>query len=941
MVCSNISAKVIRSTRSLQWSDKSRNVKMSRLFYNYGKFCASHPWEVMVAFLTLSICMFSMGPSGHHESNFMCKALDGTPTSCYSKEALSGDVVLVTITRCLALLYVYHQFRNLYKLGSKYLVGIAGLFTVFSSFVFSSGVINFLNGDFSELNTAMPLFLLLADLPKACLLAQFALSSYTREEVRKNIARGMSILGPSLTLDTMVETLAIGVGTLSGVKRMEDLSYLACLSVIVNYIIFMTFFPACLSLALELSHSQEGKPVWQFSSLAKVLQVESEQAPNPVIQRVKLIMSAGLMLVHTLSRWQLEGSRGSLSESNSSSDATSNFYTQDNIDFYDSHIRKYFMFGYEQLVMVGLVFALAVKYIFFDSKDNEMMMMAATQQSSSYSYYSESTQTTSSERGASPDRRSSPATPTITISQDSDTESVIIDGHPRLDDKRKSSFFIGDNVDDTASESSEDIETVDKEIQTIESNIEEALVPFKKVDAEPRPLDQLIALLASEEGHKELTDDEVILLVTSKRLQAYRLESALEDPTRGVKIRRLLLEKTVPLGKHLYNLPYLHYDYSLVMGACCENVVGYMPIPVGIAGPLLLNGREFHVPMATTEGCLVASTNRGCRALTMSGGVKSSIVGDGMTRGPVIRFPTAMRAAEVLIWLEREENFEIIKAAFDSTSRFARLKRVQTRIAACYLFVRLVAKTGDAMGMNMLSKGAELAMERLKQEFPDMELLGLSGNVCTDKKPAAINWIEGRGKSVVAEAHLPAKIVSEVLKTDVEALVRLNISKNLIGSSMAGSIGGFNAHAANIVTAIYIATGQDPAQNISSSNCITIIESRGQDNKDLYISCTMPSMELGTIGGGTILSPQASCLDLLGVRGSCADEPGRNAKQLASIICGTVLAAELSLMSALAADHLVKAHMKHNRSNVSLNAAPTTLPSQSSSANLFTANCKQ
>ena len=132
--------------------------------------------------------------------------------------------------------------------------------------------------------------------------------------------------------------------------------------------------------------------------------------------------------------------------------------------------------------------------------------------------------------------------------------------------------------------------------------------------------------------------------------------------------------------------------------------------------------------------------------------------------------------------------------------------------------------TGDAMGMNMISKGTEKALVHLSSVFPTMELISVSGNYCTDKKPAAINWIEGRGKSVVAECVISGKIVESVLKTTVEKLVRVNTSKNLIGSAMAGSIGGFNAHAANIVTAIFLATGQDPAQNVESSNCITIME---------------------------------------------------------------------------------------------------------------------
>ena len=128
------------------------------------------------------------------------------------------------------------------------------------------------------------------------------------------------------------------------------------------------------------------------------------------------------------------------------------------------------------------------------------------------------------------------------------------------------------------------------------------------------------------------------------------------------------------------------------------------------------------------------------------------------------------------------------------------------------------------MGMNMISKGTEKALEAMSAQFPQMQVLALSGNYCTDKKPAAINWIEGRGKSVVAEAVVPGKYVKSILKTTVADLVNLNTKKNLVGSAMAGSIGGFNAHAANILTAMFLATGQDPAQNVESSNCITLME---------------------------------------------------------------------------------------------------------------------
>jgi hydroxymethylglutaryl-CoA reductase (NADPH) len=260
------------------------------------------------------------------------------------------------------------------------------------------------------------------------------------------------------------------------------------------------------------------------------------------------------------------------------------------------------------------------------------------------------------------------------------------------------------------------------------------------------------------------------------------------------------------------------------MGACCENVVGYIPIPLGVAGPLKIDGELFPIPMATAEGTLVASTSRGCKALNAGGGVSTVLTQDAMTRGPAIDFPSVVEAGRAKRWIDSPEGYGILKEAFESTSRFAKLQRLKCGIAGRTLYVRFATSTGDAMGMNMISKGTEKALATLAEYFPSMVVLALSGNYCTDKKPAAINWIEGRGKSVVAEAVIPGKVVKSVLKTTVESLVNVNIKKNLIGSAMAGSIGGFNAHAANILTAIFLATGQDPAQNVESSQCMTLME---------------------------------------------------------------------------------------------------------------------
>lgn len=427
-----------------------------------------------------------------------------------------------------------------------------------------------------------------------------------------------------------------------------------------------------------------------------------------------------------------------------------------------------------------------------------------------------------------------------------------------------------------------------------------------------------IEKMLQEKRAHELSDEEIVALSLRGKIPGYALEKTLKDFTRAVKVRRSIISRTKATEEltsilDRSKLPYDSYNWAQVFGACCENVIGYMPIPVGVAGPLVIDGRSYMIPMATTEGVLVASASRGCKAINSGGGAVTVLTADGMTRGPCVTFETLERAGAAKLWLDSEEGQRVMKKAFNSTSRFARLQEMKTALAGTNLYIRFKTTTGDAMGMNMISKGVEHALHVMETEagFEDMQIVSLSGNYCIDKKPAAINWIEGRGKSVVAEAIIPGDVVKNVLKSDVDSLVELNINKNLIGSAMAASVGGFNAHAANIVAAIFIATGQDPAQVVESANCITIMKNlRGS----LQISVSMPSIEVGTLGGGTILDPQGAMLDLLGVRGPHPTSPGENARLLARIVAAAVLAGELSLCSALAAGHLVKAHMQHNRS---------------------------
>lgn len=857
--------------------------------------------------VTITICMMSMNMFTGNDKicgwNYECPK--------FEEDVLSSDIIILTITRCIAILYIYFQFQNLRQLGSKYILGIAGLFTIFSSFVFSTVVIHFLDKELTGLNEALPFFLLLIDLSKASALAKFALSSNSQDEVRDNIARGMAILGPTFTLDALVECLVIGVGTMSGVRQLEIMCCFGCMSVLANYFAFMTFFPACVSLVLELSReSREGRPIWQLTQFANVMEEEEDNKPNPVTQRVKMIMSLGLVLVHAHSRWISEPSpQNSTSISDNKVtiglDDTIPKRIEPNMPLWQFYLSRMITMDIEQVITLGLALLLAVKYIFFEQTETESTLSLKNPITSPVSVQKKQV-----EGCCRIDPVPEKAIKNCKVEELSSKEEkeAVIKPLP-LENSPKPSFVLGD-FSSSLSSSPDSSEEEEKETE-------------RDIPEVPRPISECVRILRNpEQGAKYLSDAEVIKLVNAKHIPSYKLESMMETHERGVAIRRQVLAHKLPQSSALQNLPYKDYNYSLVMGACCENVIGYMPIPVGVAGPLILDQKEYQVPMATTEGCLVASTNRGCRAIMLGGGARSRILADGMTRGPVVRLPSACEAAEVKSWLDSPEGFKVVKDTFDSTSRFARLGRLQTSVAGRNLYIRFQSKTGDAMGMNMISKGTEKALSRLQEEFPELQVLAVSGNFCTDKKPAAINWVEGRGKSVVCEATIPANVVREVLKTSTAALVDVNINKNLVGSAMAGSIGGYNAHAANIVTAIYIACGQDAAQNIGSSNCITLMEATGHFNEDLYISCTMPSIEIGTVGGGTNLAPQQACLQMLGVQGASTDYPGKNACQLAQIVCGTVMAGELSLMAALAAGHLVKSHMVHNRSKINLQDLP-------------------
>jgi hydroxymethylglutaryl-CoA reductase (NADPH) len=212
------------------------------------------------------------------------------------------------------------------------------------------------------------------------------------------------------------------------------------------------------------------------------------------------------------------------------------------------------------------------------------------------------------------------------------------------------------------------------------------------------------------------------------------------------------------------------------------------------------------------------------------------------------------------------------------------------------------------MGMNMVTIACDRISRYIEKEFSDVKFISLSSNLCTDKKPTALNMILGRGKSVIAECWIEEDIVKEKLKTDIDTFVEVTKVKNLIGSALAGSY-GFNAHFANIIAAIYIATGQDEAHVVEGSLGFTLAE---KENNKLYINITLPCVQVASVGGGTSLPVQYEMLSLLGCAGA-GEKWGSNANKFAEIVAASVLAGEISLIGAQAAHHLARAHEKFGR----------------------------
>jgi hydroxymethylglutaryl-CoA reductase (NADPH) len=370
------------------------------------------------------------------------------------------------------------------------------------------------------------------------------------------------------------------------------------------------------------------------------------------------------------------------------------------------------------------------------------------------------------------------------------------------------------------------------------------------------------------------------------------------DHTREAAARRaeFVRERTGVSLEHVTNYS---FDPAIATGNA-EHFLGVAQVPLGLAGPLLVNGEhakgEFYVPLATAEGTLIASYNRGMRLLYEAGGVTTTVMDDRMQRAPAFIFHSAREARAFGEWLA--EHFDDVKAAAGTTTRSGRLVDIEQYSASRILFTRFNYTTGDAAGQNLTGKATQAACRWIVEHYPGIEHYFLEGAFATDKKSSQVNMLHTRGKRVVAEAVVPNELFQSVMRSSTDLMYRARQVSNL-GGFMSG-VNNNGAHSANGITALFIATGQDAANVAESSAGFAYAERR--ENGDYYYSITIPALIVATYGGGTGLATQRECLEMLGCYGA------GKVNKFAEIVAATVLCGELSLGSAVVAEEWVEAH---------------------------------
>jgi hydroxymethylglutaryl-CoA reductase (NADPH) len=357
-------------------------------------------------------------------------------------------------------------------------------------------------------------------------------------------------------------------------------------------------------------------------------------------------------------------------------------------------------------------------------------------------------------------------------------------------------------------------------------------------------------------------------------------------------------------GADLSHVAQYSFDPGILPGNI-ENFIGVAQVPIGLTGPLRIDGEhargDFYIPMATTEGSLVCSYNRGMRLLTECGGIKTTVVEDAMQRAPVFLLRDAREAREFGRWIE--DNYALIRDQAEATTQIGKLCGIQQFAVGPVRYLRFNYTTGDAAGQNMTSKATFAACEWIRGNFPGKCLYFLTGNTETDKKHSQMNMLFTRGKRVVAEAVIRRNLMRKFLHITPEDLVRTRDAQ-MTGAFLAGSASN-GAHAANALAALFIATGQDAANVAESQAAITYTQML--DNGDFYWSITLPSLIVATYGGGTGLATQKQCLEMLGCYGK------GKVRKFAEICAAFVLTGETSLAAAMLHGDWVSSHDRLGR----------------------------
>ena len=329
--------------------------------------------------------------------------------------------------------------------------------------------------------------------------------------------------------------------------------------------------------------------------------------------------------------------------------------------------------------------------------------------------------------------------------------------------------------------------------------------------------------------------------------------------------------------------------------------------PIAIRGPIV--NRDVSVPLATFETPLWPSTNRGARLSRLTDGIQVHMLHECMTRSFILEANNTAEAIDLAQQLKQQKT--TLEQIVATTSAYAQFDAIHIEVVAKLLYIRLAINGGDASGHNMVTKAAQAVIEHLLATYPQLKYVSISGNYCTDKKVSAVNGILGRGKHMIADMHVSHELCQKILRTTPEALVDLHLKKNLIGSTLAGSLRSANAHFANMLLAIYLATGQDAANIIEGSQGIVhaAVEQEG-----LYFSVTLPNLIVGTVGNGKTLPFVSDNLQAMGI--DLKQEAGQSARELAAITAATVLCGEISLLAAQSnPGELVSSHLRIERRN--------------------------